>query len=170
MLAYIDDLLIAGTSRDTALFLAQLRQSLRLKHSTVLTSQQPLRFLRKGICRHPNGDITVSLERSYYYSMLKHVDLDNNNIYTIVAATSSTTRFITGSRLTSHLQQKRWNAHLGISSTSRDLQFTAKEHTLDSFQLQCNGIGHISSIPSRTSKEPCTTSSSSHLDYLKVIH
>ena len=79
MLAYIDDLLIAGTSRDTASFLAQLRQSCSLKHSTALTSQQPLRFLGKRICRHPNGDITVSLERSYYYSMLKNMNLDNSS-------------------------------------------------------------------------------------------
>ena len=79
VLAYVDDLVIAGTSRETSLFLEQLRQPLSLKHSTVLTTQQPLRFLGKRICRHPNGDITVSLGRSYYYSMLKHVDLDDDN-------------------------------------------------------------------------------------------
>ena len=38
VLAYVDDLLIAGTSRETSLFLEQLRQSFSLKHSTVLTS------------------------------------------------------------------------------------------------------------------------------------
>ena len=40
VLAYVDDLLIAEVPRDTASFLEQLRQSFRLKHSTVLTSQQ----------------------------------------------------------------------------------------------------------------------------------
>ena len=54
------------TSRETSLFLEQLRQSFSLKHSTVLTTQQPLRFLGKRICRHPNGDITISLESSIW--------------------------------------------------------------------------------------------------------
>ena len=61
-LADVDDLLIAGTSREASLFLEQLQQSFSLKHSTVLTTQQPLPFLGKRICRHPNGDITISLE------------------------------------------------------------------------------------------------------------
>ena len=78
-LAYLDDLLITRTSRDTTSFLEQLRQSLSLKHSTTLISQQPLRFLGKHISRNPNGDITVSLERSCYYSLLKSMDLDDNS-------------------------------------------------------------------------------------------
>ena len=111
------------------MFVEQLVQSLSLKHPTVLTSQQPLRVLGKRVCRHPNGDITVSLERSYYYSKLKRPRRQQQyDIDTIFAATSSTTRFTTGSRPTSHLPQRRWNAHLGISSTS-GLQFTAKVHT-----------------------------------------
>ena len=44
VLAYVDDLFIAGTSKETSLFLEQLRQSFSLKHSTVLTTQHPLRF------------------------------------------------------------------------------------------------------------------------------
>ena len=40
VLAYVDNLLIAGTSRESSLFLEQLRQSCSLKHSTVLTTQQ----------------------------------------------------------------------------------------------------------------------------------
>ena len=40
VLAYVDDLLIAGASRDATSFLERLRQSFSLKHSTVLTSQQ----------------------------------------------------------------------------------------------------------------------------------
>ena len=79
VLACVDDLLIAGTSRDTALFLEHLGQHVSLKNATVLTSQQPLCFLGKRICRHPNGDVTISLERSYYYSMLKNMDLDDNS-------------------------------------------------------------------------------------------
>ena len=83
VLAYVDNLLIAGASRETSLLLEQLRQSFSLKHSTVLTTQQPLRFLGRRICRHPNGDITngditISLERSCYYNMFKHMDLDDN--------------------------------------------------------------------------------------------
>ena len=41
--------------------------------------KRSLRFLGKSICRHPNGDITVSLERSYYYSVLKNMGLDDNS-------------------------------------------------------------------------------------------
>ena len=59
--------------------------TISLKHSTVLTTQQPLRFLGKRICRHPNGDITISLERSYYYNMLKQMDLDADNINPVSA-------------------------------------------------------------------------------------
>ena len=130
VLASVDDLLVAGTSRETSLFLEQLRQLLSLKHSKVLTTQQPLRFLGKRICGHPDGDITVSLERFCYYSMLKHMDLDSNSnpTSTVSLQTSSTTRCTTGSRTTSHLLQSRWNAHLGIIGTSRP-PVTAKDHT-----------------------------------------
>ena len=125
--------------RNMALFLKQLRKSFSLKHSTVFTTQQPLRFLGKRICRHPKGDITVSLERSYYYSMLKHMDLNDNinlDIDTIFAETPSTTRYTTGSRSTSHLPQSCWHAHLGITGTSRP-----PVHTKGSHQTSCITIG-----------------------------
>ena len=130
VLAYVDDLLIAGTSRDTALFLEQLRQSFSLKHSTVLTSQQPLRFLGKRICRHPNGDITVSLERSYYYSMLKNMDLDDNSNPT---STPSLQR--PPVQQDSQLDPDRHHIYRKVvgmliwAQVRPDLQFTAKDHT-----------------------------------------
>ena len=102
--------------------LEQLRQSFSLKHSTVLTTQQPRRFLGKHICRHPNGDITVSLEEVL---LLQHAQAHGprrqhqSNIDAIFAETSSTTGYITGSRSTSHLPQSRWHAYLGITGTSR---------------------------------------------------
>ena len=129
--AYVDDLLIAGTSRDTALFLEQPRQSFSLKHSTVLRSQQPLTLFGKRICRHPNGDITVSLESSYYYSMLKHMDLyDDSN----PTSTSSLRRppLQQDSPLypDRHLVYRRIVGMLIWASQVRpDLQFTAKGHT-----------------------------------------
>ena len=82
----------------------------------------PLRFFGKHICRHPNGDITVSLERSYYYSILKHMDLDDNSNPT---STPSLRR--PPAQQDSPLDPERhriyrnnfWNAHLGISDASR---------------------------------------------------
>ena len=74
VLAYVDDLLIAGTSRETSISVSGATSTIvqleTLYTVTVLTTtQQPLRFLGKRICRHPNGDITISLERSYYYTV-----------------------------------------------------------------------------------------------------
>ena len=69
------------------------------------------------------------------------MDLDDNinriesNIYTIFAETSSTTRYTTGSRSTSHLPQGSWHAHLGITGTSRP-----PIHSEGSHQTSCNTI------------------------------
>ena len=155
VLAYVDDLLIAGTSRETSLFLEQLRQSFSLKHSTVLTTQQPLRFLGKGICRHPNGDITISLERSCYYSMLKHMDLDDN-INPVSAPSLRRPPVQPDTPLDAdrhHIYRKVVGVLIWASLVRPDLQFSAKDHTR-----------HL------TSRGHFTTSSSSHLDYLKDIH
>ena len=169
--AYVDDLLIAGTSRDTTLFLEQLRQSFSLKHSTALTSQQPLRFWGKRISRHPNGDITVSLERSYiyYYSMLKNMDLDDNSNPT---STPSLRRppAQQDSPLDPdrhHIYRKVVGMLIWASQLRPDLQFTAKDHTRHlSSPTECNWT-HLKHTLRR---ELCTTSSSSQLNYLKVTH
>ena len=144
VLAYVNVLLIAGASRDTASFLEQLRQSFRIKHSTVLTSQQSLRFVGKRICRHPNGDITVSLERSYSYSMLKNMDLDDNSNPTL---TPSLRR--PPVRQDSHLDPDRHHINCKLvgmliwpSQVRPDLQFTANT-TLDICHLRQSGIGNI---------------------------
>ena len=73
VLASADDLLIPGKSRDTTSFLTQLQQAFSLKHTTILSTEQPLRFLGKRIFRHPNGDVTTSLERAYVYSKGSHL-------------------------------------------------------------------------------------------------
>ena len=131
VLAYVDDLLIAGISRDTTVFPEQLRQSSSLKHSTVLTCQQPLRFLGKSICRHPSGDIMVSLERSYCYSMLKNMDLDDNNNHT---STLSLRR--PPVHQDSHLDPDRHRIYCKVvgmliwtSQIRPGVQFTAKDHS-----------------------------------------
>ena len=131
VLAYVDDLLIAGTSRDTTSFLAQFRQSFSLKHSTVLTSQQPLRFLGNRICRHPDGDIAVSLDKSYYYSMLKTMDPDDNSDPT---STPSLRRppvqqdpHLDPGR--HHIYRKVVGVPIWAAQVRLDLQFTAKDNT-----------------------------------------
>ena len=129
VLAYVDDLLIAGTSRETSLFLEQFRQPFSLKHSTVLTTQQPLRFLGKRLCRHLNGDITVSLERSYYYSMLKHMDLDDN----VNPTSTPSLRRPPGQQDAQldmdrrHIYRKVVGMLIWASLVLLDLQFTAKD-------------------------------------------
>ena len=121
---------IAGTSRDTTSFLSQLRQSFSLKHSTVLTSQQPLCSLGKCICRHPNGDITISLERSYYYSMLKHMNLDDSS-----NSTSTPSLRRPPVQQDSHLDPDRhvYRKVVGMliwaAQVRPDRQFRAKDHT-----------------------------------------
>ena len=102
-----------------------------MKHSTVLTSQQPLRFSGKRICRHPNGDITVSLERSYYCNVLKNMDLDDNSNPT---STPSLRRppAQQDSQLDPdrhHICRKVVGMLIWASQASSDLQFTAKDHT-----------------------------------------
>ena len=102
-----------------------------MKHSTVLTEQQPLRFLGKRICRHPNGDITVSVERSYYYSMLKHMGLDDN----INPTSTPSLRRPPVPQNTSldpdrhHIYRKVVGMLIWASLVRPDLQFTAKDHT-----------------------------------------
>ena len=59
-----------------------------------------------------------------------------SDIDTILAETSSPTRHTTGSRSTSHLPQSRWNAHLGITGTSRP-----PIHSKGSHQTSCITIG-----------------------------
>ena len=131
VLAYVDDLLIEGTSRETSLFLEQLRQSLSLKHCTVLATQQPLRFLGKRICKHPNGDIMVSLERSYNYSMLKNMDLDDN----INPTSTPSLRRPPAQQDTPldpdrhHIYRKVVGMLIWASLVRPDLQFTEKDHT-----------------------------------------
>ena len=136
VLAYVDDLLIAGTSRETSLFLEQLRQSFSLKHSTVLTTQQPLRFLGKRICRHPNGDITISLERSYYYNMLKQMDLDADNINPVSAPSLRRPPVQQDTPLDAdrhHIYRKVVGMLIWASLVCPDLQFSAKDHTSTSY-------------------------------------
>ena len=150
VLAYVDDFLIAGTSSETSLFLEQLRQSLSLKHSTVLTRQQPLRFLgnfQKRICKHPNGDITVSLERSYYYSMLKHMDLnDNINPTSTPSLRRPPVQQDTPLDPDRHQNYRKVVGMLIWASLVRpDLQFTAKDHTRH-LASPSDGIGHMTHI------------------------
>ena len=134
VLAYFDDLLIAGTSRKHHCFWSNFDKSFSLKHSTVLTTQQQLRFLGKRICRHPNGDIAISLERSYYYSMLKHMDLDDN----INPASTPSLRRPPVQPATPldpdrhHIYRKVIGMLIWASLVrpdGPDLQFTAKDHT-----------------------------------------
>ena len=168
VLAYVSERLAHRRNikfSETSLFLEQLRQSFSLKHSTVLTTQQPLRFLGKRICRHPNGDITINLERSYYYSKA-HGPRDNIN----PTSTPSLRR--------PPVQQD-----------------TPLDHLTSTALLECSS-GHRSRPPIQSNgphQTPCitirvglvtsetytsvhqlgghfTTSSSSHLDYLKDIH
>ena len=42
------------------------------------TLNSPYHTTTTSLLGHPNGDMTLNLERSYYYSMLKHMDLDEN--------------------------------------------------------------------------------------------
>ena len=130
-LACIDDLLIAGRSRDATSLLTQLRQSCSLKHATVLTSQQPLRFFKK---MHP-ADIPTktsqfSLERSYYNSMLKHTNLDDSSIPT---STPSLRR--PPVQQDSNLDPDRHHAYRKVvgmlvwaAQVRPHLQFAAKDH------------------------------------------
>ena len=132
VLAYVDDLLISGTSRETSLLLEQLRQSFSLKHSTVLTTQQPLRFLGKRICRHSNGDITISLERSYYYNMLKQMDLDADNVNSVSAPSLRRPPVQQDTPLDPdrhHIYRKVVGMLIWASLVRPDLQFSAKDHT-----------------------------------------
>ena len=171
VLAYVDDLLLAGTSRETSLFLEQLRQSFSLKHSTGLTTQQPLRFLGKRICRYPNGDITISLERSYYYSMLKRMDLDDNS-------SSSSTPSLRRPPAQQdaqldpdrhHIYRKVVGLLVWASLVRPDLQFTTKDHTRHLSAPTEWGWTTLKHTL-RYIRERLTTSSSSHLGYLKNTH
>ena len=87
-------------------------------------------------------------------------DLQHNKIYISILIDITSTRI---------LPQSCWHAHLGSTSTSRPAGLQHKT-TLDILHLQQNGTGNISSTLSGTSREPCTTSSSSHLSCLKVTH
>ena len=86
---------------------------------------------KKRICRHPNGDITISLERSYYYSMLKNMDFkDNSN------PTSTPSLRRPPVQQDSHLVPDRHHIHrtfvgmlIWAAQVRPDLQFTAKHHT-----------------------------------------
>ena len=77
-----------------------------------------------------NGDITVSLERSYYYSVLKNMDLDDNSNPT---STPSLRR--PPVQQDSHLDPDHhiYRAGVGMliwaSQVRPDLQFTATDHT-----------------------------------------
>ena len=168
---YVDDLLIAGTSRETSLFLEQLRQSFSLKHSTVLTTQQPLRFLGKRICRHPHGDITISLERSYYYSMLKQMDLDDN-INPVAAPSLRRPPVQEDTPLDSdrrHLYRKAVGMLIWASLVRPDLQFSAKDHTRHLATPSEWDWSHLKHTL-RYFKGTLHYKSSSHLHYLKNIH
>ena len=175
VLAYVDDLLIAGTSRErereTSLFLEQLQQSFSLKHSTVLTPQQPPRFLGKHICRHPNGDITVSLERSYCHSMLKHMGLDDNinPTFTPSLRRPPVQQDAQLDPDRHHIYRKVVGMLIWASLVRPDLQFTAKDHTRHLAAPTEWDWTHLKHTAGR-SREHSTTSSSSHLGYLKDIH
>ena len=131
VLAYIDDLLVAGTTRDVTSFLAQLQESVSLKHSTHNTTQQLLPLLGKCICRHPNGDITISLERSCYYGVLKHTNLDNSSNPTSTPSLwrPPATRVTSGPWQTSRIPQSCQHAHLGSTGTSRPPVYSKRPHS-----------------------------------------
>ena len=97
-----------------------------------LTTQQPLRFLGKCICRHPNGDITISLERSYYYNMLKQMDLDADNINPVSAPSLRRPLAQQDTPLDPerhHIYCKVVGMLIWASLVHPDLQFSAKDHT-----------------------------------------
>ena len=111
------------------MFLEQLRQAFSLK-------QQPLRLLGKRICRHPDGDITISLERSYYYNMLKQMDLDADNINPVSAPSLRRPPVQQDTPLDAdrhHIYRKVVGMLIWASLLRPDLQFShnfsAKDHT-----------------------------------------
>ena len=173
VLAYVDDWLIAGTSRDTTSCLEQLRQSFSLKHSTVLTSsQQPLRFLS---CESTSADIRMTSR-----SVLR----DPTTTACSRTWTSTTIAILHQHHACSDLQHNKIHIWIltDITSTAKLLACSSGQHryvltpslkqktTFDILHHLQNGIGNISSTLSGTSREPCATSSSSHLSYLKVTH
>ena len=132
VLAYVDDLLIAGTSRDTTLFSGATStilqpQTLYSSYISTTTSLLGKAHLQTSEWRHHSQSGKVLL--------LQHVEehgprrQQQSYIYTISAQTSSTTRFTTGSRSTSHLPQSCWNAHLGIPGTSRPPVYSEGPHS-----------------------------------------
>ena len=152
--------------------------------------QQPLRFLEKTrICRHPNGDITVSLERSYYYSMLKHMDLDDNSNPT---STPSLRRPPVQQDVqldpdrTSHLSQSCGHAHLGIIGMSRPPVHSKRSYSI-SCSTYCMGLDspraytqvhqghtslqvpHLTSSTSRTFTTTSTTHPVAHQRLLRFL-
>ena len=128
-------------------------------------------FLGKRICRHSNRDISISLERSYYYSTLKSMNLDDSS-----KTTSTPSLRRPPVQQASHLDPDRHHVYRKVvgmliwaAQVRLDPQVIAKDHTrhLASQRVGLTTSEAHASIPQ---KERRAASSSSHLDNLKVAH
>ena len=174
VLAYVDDLLIAGTSRDTPLFLEQLRQS---------SASNTLQFLHLNNLFTSRESASAVIHTATSQSVWKGLTTTAH----WRTWTSTTTAILHQHDLCGDLQHNKIHSWILIDITSsakllvcssghpRYVQTFSLQRrtTLDICHLRQSGIGHIWSIPSgsdRYIKGTMHKSSSSHLDHLKVTH